>query len=128
MRPLCRYCGKPIPKKTNGLYFGVAPVEAEKGRGRVERPVDKAEAQRFVNGEITSVRYDTRAREDAANGHTRTIEVARYVCQAMFWDGESFVDRYFCCGEHARRFGYFAVENPAFDTKAYADALRAQVI
>jgi hypothetical protein len=126
-RPLCRYCGGYIAKKTEGVYFGVSQREADKGRGRVERPANKAEAQRYVNGEITSVRYSEMANVDAEGfSGQRTISVPRFVGEARYWDGESYEDEFFCSGEHARRFGYFAVRNPGYDTKAYVQALADQ--
>lgn len=125
-RPLCRYCGGLIAKKTAGIYFGVSAREAEKGRGRVERPANKAEAQRYVNGEVISVRYGEMARVDADGlSGQRSIAVPRFVEQATYWDGQSYVDRYFCRDRHALLFGYFAVENPGYETKGYADARRA---
>lgn len=137
LRPLCRYCGQPIPKRTSYVTFGVAPYEEEKGRGRVDRPATKADAQRLVNGEITSVRWSEVARVDDegppptfgfAQGtqYTRQVDVPRYISQATYWDGESFVDPYFCKGLCAQRYGYFAMKHPGFDTQAYAQACADQ--
>jgi len=139
-RPLCRCCGKPIPKRTTYVTFGVAPVEVGKGRGRTERPNNRAEVQRYVNGEVVSVRFSTTARvngEPITDGHwskdcapnavsVRTIVVPKYVDQATCWDGESYTDPYFCKGLCAQRYGRFAIEHPGYDTKAYADALADQ--
>lgn len=125
-QPLCRFCGKPIRKRTDWVRFGVAPVELENGRGRVERPATRAEAQRFVNGKITASRFATAARIDAPDGRaTRMIAVDRYVREVSVWDGETYEDEFFCTGEHAKLFGYASArwEGGRLRMPAYDEAI-----
>lgn len=102
--PLCRYCGKPIPKETEVIHF----------RGDREPPRTREEAQRLTNRPIISIAYDA-------------YEGVRYVQRISTWDGESYIDDFFCKGEHALRYGYFAVKNdPDLRTQAWVDAVRRQ--
>jgi len=140
-RPLCRVCGKLIAKRTDWLRFGCAPIEVEKRRGRGERPADKAEAQRYVNGEITKVEYSTLAHEDAPDRPlkpweqqadsraVRAIEVPRYVSSVTFWDGESYADPDFCSGTCAQAFGRaMARQFPGHAMPAYREARARRAI
>ncbi|HLY77853.1 MAG TPA: hypothetical protein VKQ70_00650 [Caulobacteraceae bacterium] len=122
-RPLCRTCGKLIPKRTTSLRFGCAPVEAERRLGRVERPATREEAQRYVNGEITQVRYSTRASEDAGHGMTRVVFVPRYIGEVTYWDGESYQDDAFDSLGCAAQFGRsMARQFPDYAMPAYREA------
>lgn len=110
IRPLCRYCGKGIAKKTTRHCFGQATHNAPTRYwvNHTETPANKAEAQRYLNEAIVSVRGGY------GGLHCGT------------WDGESWEDEFFCTGECAKGFGYFAMRHPAAQTKAYADAVRKQ--
>jgi hypothetical protein len=109
-RPLCRLCGKPVPKVTDRLLFGQSPRDCERFTGyRVARPSNKEAAQRYANGQILAVRYGTMATGAAAPGGGHFNErVPRYVESATYWDGESYRDEHFCSDPCAVRFGYFA--------------------
>jgi hypothetical protein len=109
-QPLCRYCGKAIRKKTETIRFGCADGDAARfAHMRTERPRDKAEAQRYGNGQVVSVRYsETACITVPGGGSHKVTRVPRYVEEASYWDGESYVDWAFCNGDHARRFGYSA--------------------
>lgn len=69
-------------------------------------PVDKAECQRLTNDRITSVRR-------SADGSA--------ISKFTTWDGETYVDRFFCNGDHARSFAY-VMATAGHRTKAYAQA------
>lgn len=141
MRPLCRYCGKPIAKRTDYVYFGCAPHEAENDPSRrVEQPHTRAEAQRLVNMEIIAVRWGTTARETGGTDMTvimgtqigsgrpmsRTKKVPRFIERVSVWDGESYADQFFCGTDHAARFGYACAHEGSLSVKAYRDALARQ--
>lgn len=103
-QPLCRLDGRPIRKKTESVFFAGSQMRDR----RPENPQTKAEAQRYVNQQIVSIRKGYKG-----------------ISHVTTWDGESYEDAYFCTGDCARRFGYFAMEHPAAETQAYADAMRA---
>ncbi len=109
--PLCRCCGKPIPKKTIVHYFG---KRASKNYGwwvdHTQFPGDKAEVQRLTNQRVIRM------------GKTRDGQIFK----ATVWDGESYVSRYFCKDQCARAFGYFALDHPGYETAAYAAAVAAR--
>lgn len=117
-QPLCRYCGGKIAKRTITVRFGGFMSN------RKDRPATWADAQRLVNdGTIVSVRYATKARGD--NGVP--FDVDRFVCEAGVWDGESYVDSFFCNGEHAKRFAYMLARG-GHCTTDYNDAVLAQSV
>lgn len=114
-KPLCRLCGQPIKKVTKSLSFGASRDASYYGGGMKEfvaKPTSKAEVARFDNGKIISVSW--------AGDRS-------YIRRAATWDGESYRDPYFCKGECARSFGYFALENGfEVQTQRYADAVAAR--
>jgi hypothetical protein len=115
--PLCRYCGAPIRKRTHTVYFGRAHDRLDDYlTERTERPTSKEEAQRLLNHQIVSVRWThgDRAAWSAKVDYD-------YICQVTTWDGERYVDPYFCNGEHARRFAYLFAKNGSA-TVDYTDA------
>lgn len=95
--PLCHYCGGPIRKKTETVYFKEA-----------ERPKNKQEAQRLMNQQIVSVSY-----------------WKEHVHKVTTWDGESYVDPYFCNGSHANYFAYVMARAGHCTTK-YNEALKVR--
>ena len=82
--PLCRYCGNPIPKRTETVWFAKSGAP-----GRLDAdPHTKAEAQRLTNGRVVYVR-----------------RYGESIAYASVWDGESYVSPYFCSDVDAKRFG-----------------------
>lgn len=117
--PLCRYCGKPIGKRTKTIMFGSSDHEAtDHGwyATRSEKPRTRAEAQRFANHPIVSVRY-------LGEGENR------FIANASIWDGVSYKDDFFCSNEHAQNFAYAVVRSPTnnLTTEAYRNARDTQV-
>lgn len=76
--PLCCNCGGPIAKRTRMIMFGGSNYRDERFEGK---PTTREEAQKYTNGVITSHRW-------SADGS--------YILHANVWDGESYVDDYFC--------------------------------
>lgn len=97
-QPLCRYCGKPIRKSTRHNYVVRArqPHMTDNAFARYvvcdELPQTKAECQKLVNEQVVSVK--------------RHYQVDKGIASFGTWDGESYVDKFFCNGDHARKFAY----------------------
>ncbi len=135
--PLCRYCARPIGKRVDRVRFGCSPGDAERHPRtmRVERPVNKAEAQRYGNGEVVRVAYSTSASVPAEPALTERFggsgwtyaKVDRYVSEASYWDGESYLSEFFCRDICARDFGYAAARHPSgIAMPAYHEAIKAR--
>lgn len=96
-RPLCRYCGKPIAKRTRTVFFGRQQQKLDDyWSERTEKPRSKQEAQRLLNAEIVSVSWSAIGDDDGN----------KYVHKVTTWDGVRYVDPYFCNGSHAQKFAY----------------------
>lgn len=110
-QPLCRTCGKPIKKVTHTHYFGQGNTHASSSYVTFhpgEAPTDRAGIGQFTNQRVASVRW-----------HVSRTKIER----ATTWDGESYVDEYFCADTCARAFGYFARKYaPDLTTQAYYEA------
>jgi hypothetical protein len=81
MNPLCKVCGKPVPKVTRSVSFGCR-TERRYSTGHLqltEKPANLAEAQRFINGRIISHKWSWRD------------EDPRWIESVNVWDGESYV-------------------------------------
>lgn len=97
-RPLCRYCGNPIPKRTN-LVFVLDADSVQRITPFVPGPLySKAECQRQTNQQVASVSYRLRHNE-------------RRVSHFTTWDSESYADKYFCKGACAQQFAYLMASN-----------------
>ncbi len=116
MNPLCRYCGKPIAKRTDLHWVRDADSMTQGGVTKyVLGPLySKTDCQRHVNQQVVSVSYMPRKGE-------------RRVVSFTTWDGESYVDRYFHNGTCARDFAYLiAHARPDLSTSAYNEAVAKQ--
>jgi len=102
-QPYCRWCGKAIAKRSKIVWVAEEPQsEPRPGHvytGKGHRLRSKAECQPYTNQTILSVKYMEERDDD-----NRVI--GRYVWSFTVWDGETYIDQYFCNGEHARFFGY----------------------
>lgn len=114
--PLCRFCGKPIAKKTVAIQFINVP--------RQGHMVD-SKYRRFIEcGALPATIQEVRERV-----HDLEILTVRDHCSkkgigiAFGWDGHSFHDLYFCNSEHARKFGYTAAIN-GMSSMAYQKEIR----
>lgn len=112
-RPLCRHCGKPISKRTTGIYFGQTgnATDSEFWKHRPEKPANKAEAQRYSNLPIVAVSWSS----------DRT-----HIWRVSVWDGVSYADQFFCKGACATAFAY-VMARAGKTTRRY-EAARAKVI
>ncbi|WP_066725267.1 hypothetical protein [Sphingomonas pituitosa] len=114
---LCIVCGRPIAKRTSDFFFrepvAYQPpkphswggdhnaIEAKPDGWREgnsiylhQRPRSREEAQRYVNGEIISVRRD-----------------GEVLSRVSYWDGESWQDRFFCTNRCAMDQGYASAQH-----------------
>jgi hypothetical protein len=122
--PLCRYCGKPVPKYTTAKWLELNPESMKYMVGSkvlVEQlPKTKAEAQKLFNEEVVSVQrkkeYDW-----GGPGHGKDLGIGR----VTLWDGEAYMDEFFCNGDHARRFAYVMARDGQM-TVAFQKAARAR--
>jgi hypothetical protein len=79
--PLCRYCGKPLAKRTSSHY-----VKNDKyGEPFIDSPKTKADCQKLTNETVISVAYHKRLRDGSG---------ARHVWHYSTWDGESYESVY----------------------------------
>lgn len=92
--PLCRYCGGRIAKQPKTVWLRQSqPIGGVTGSKFVvveEYPTTIAQCQRLTNDKILSVR-----KSDSGN-----------ITRFSTWDGETYVDKFFCNGAHARNFAY----------------------
>lgn len=107
-QPYCRYCGKPIGKRTHLIYFVRERLSHMKDSTWcayiVGTPTTKAEAQRLVNQKIVSVR---RGKDPYNPGSTA-------VSQVTVWDGESYASPFFCTDRHAVAFAYGVLNSETY--------------
>jgi hypothetical protein len=111
-QPLCRYCGGKIAKRTVSIRFGHKENRISSFGfwvERTERPTTKEQAQAITNYKIVSIRWWT----EADTG-------LRHISNASAWDGESYVDEFFCNGDHAKRFAY-VMARAGHATKVWMD-------
>lgn len=116
MRPLCRYCAKPIPKRTGTLVFspGGSNSGHEYWRQIDARPFTAEDAQRHTNHPIVRIR-----KVERPDGP--------FVAEATFWDG-TYRDEYFCKDQCAQFFGRMVAEyKKDIATQSYWTALKAQL-
>lgn len=119
VQPLCRYCGKPIAKRVDTIYFG------RKTHGRPEFPATLDEARRLVNGKVVSCRW---MRMKDRFGYKAQGEPDHdYVAWVGVWDGESYEDEYFCTQVDARRLAYLYARGGHATTDYNRAALKASL-
>lgn len=123
IQPLCRFCGKPIRKWTTAVQFGREAdgrpgIRSQYFAQRPEYPHSKEEAQKLVNEKIVSTRWE--------RGYWAEKHGQPYIDQVTVWDGESYMDLYFCTGEHAKEFAYAVAARNDMAMQAYWDALAEQ--
>ena len=90
VQPLCRSCGKPIAKRT----------KMHSVRGSEQPLRSKADAQKLTNERVIFLRYHTET--DAYMKPTGKRRIWFFTT----WDGESYVDEFFCTNNCAMRLAY----------------------
>ena len=109
-RPLCRCCGKSNGKWTETHFVRDPHTTTPIRPGEIVGDLrSKADCQRHANTAVVSVRYW----HDGRVSHFST------------WDGESWVDPFFCGGPCRDRFAY-VMARAGHCTKAYNDALQSE--
>lgn len=122
--PICRYCGTPIAKRTSIHYFASPTRTPEPG----ELPQTKADAQRLVNMQIVSIQRWVTFKDpyDGLPGEPKdptSVRVDLGIRAVGIWDGKSYVDPYFCKGEHARYFASAMARSTTFAMPEYHAAM-----
>jgi hypothetical protein len=121
--PLCRYCAEPIAKRTIKVHVVAARTGFNKDSAfwrYVEVggnfPLNWAECEKLTNQQVIAVRYAD------SGGATARPHVIDWFTE---WDGQSYVDPYFCNGDHAQLFGRALARVGLGSTKYFA-AVREQ--
>ena len=98
--PKCRHCGKPIRKRTTMHIFDshCGDIAYFKVHDPRLRPANKADCQALTNETVVSVRYHDQWRDGE--------KIGRRLSSFTTWDGESYVDPFFCNGTCALNFAY----------------------
>lgn len=110
--PLCRYCGAQIKKRTTTFLLRKTPIPHNLNSAFWKElvvdsfPAEKGDCQRLTNYLVMSV--------------TRSADRA-HITGFTAWDGVSYVDKFFCDGNHAKEFAYVMANNGRM-TIAYAKA------
>jgi len=118
-QPLCRYCGALIKKHGESVYVYAEPprdqyVEEIQGfvGGRMVKTgerIQKIHVPRHVVGQPKTKSECQSLADRSFNHPVSVISISRSgegIRRFNIWDGETYVDEFFCNGEHARRFGY----------------------
>lgn len=124
-QPFCRWCGKKIAKYTVSHRTPKTSYKFDENE-----LVTLADVRKLTNEQIVSVKYhyEEEHYEDLTPGELyakkwkRHANGRRSVYIYSTWDGETYVDEFFCNGEHARDFGYAAAAK-GFAMPAYNKAV-----
>jgi hypothetical protein len=111
IQPYCRTCGRAIKRYTITNFFGYANLQnSSSSRYHAEEIKTRDEAARQLNERVVSFRKGYRGKAIVGT-----------------WDGESYVDPYFCTERCAATFGRMAArEHPTLQTVAAVEAHRAR--
>jgi hypothetical protein len=119
--PLCRWCGHPIAKRTTRVH--IVPVLGPNHRDSMfwryvavgdNWPKTKADCQKLTNHTVVRVGYTTLYDDNGEPAGKRLTEFGE-------WDGESYQNKYFCNGEHAKEMGNAAAAK-GWSTIQYREA------
>jgi hypothetical protein len=104
-KPLyCRTCGKPIRKWTVTVYVRKEPSKYDHEAAWIRHayvgdnwPKSKADCQKLTNQQILSVSYTPITKDGDVIGQR--------LSHFGEWDGESYIDQYFCSNTCAQNMG-----------------------
>jgi hypothetical protein len=125
--PLCRSCGKSIRKKTTSVYVEPERTQYQHDTMGIRyaisaKPVKTMdEAQRLSNQQIVSLKYTT-----DSDSNFEPLPETKRVRLFHEWDGETYVDEFFCSGTCAQAFGRMAAKSGKINSVAYVDAYKRQ--
>lgn len=130
-QPLCRYCGAAIKKHTVTVYIKAEQGEHDRsyeGFNRyaytTEKITSKDQCKKLTNYTVASVRWH-RDKGTHYDNYTRHPE-NDHIDLFTEWDGESYVDQFFCNGDHAKQFAY-VMARAGHQSQASADAHKARM-
>ena len=111
----CRYCGKAISKATVTHYFGGSRSSygSDWVKDHMERPASREEVQRLVNEAVVQIRWHGEGE-------------GRHVYRATTWDGESYMDQFFCRNVCAEAMGRSAAKFNGVHTESFRRAVEAE--
>lgn len=139
--PLCRYCGKPIRKRTEWIeVFKTAP-RTHTPEMVYGSPGTPDQFKQVPTGKMTPIHVPKHV---VANPLPQTMEQAQKLVnlkvltvrrsdegidKLSVWDGETYVDQFFCTGEHAQKYAYAMVRSEYNNAvmPAYTAALKKQL-
>jgi hypothetical protein len=119
MNPLCRVCGKPVPKVSQRVSFGCRHDTVHTYfKSLTARPADLAEAVRLAgNGEVIRVGRTGRYGDGAQAADDAVTELT-------LWRGEYAWDGHFNAQGCAAEFGQWAAGHlPDYAMPAYREAM-----
>lgn len=118
--PLCRSCGGAIPKYILGVTLVDKVGEYQKNsrwnRYVVGVSVNKAGCNKFTNMQVVSVKYNQPYDEGTRKRIKGTVH------SFTEWDGETYIDGYFCKDACAMNYGRMVVDKCSLVSQAYISA------
>lgn len=127
-QPYCRWCGKPIRKHT----------ERHSLRGHnfeTAEPVTVEELKKTTNKQIVSVKYHyehekwedqrTDPSDIYSRNYVRHVSGRRTVSVYTTWDGETYLDEFFCNGPCENAMGRAAAEK-GWSTKHWRERMKKE--
>lgn len=128
-QPLCRYCGDRIRKHAVTVYLKRERSEYDRDHPGFSRHIytaepikSKADCEKQTNQTVIAVKWD-RPTISTDTGYARAPDRDQ-IASFSEWDGESYIDQFFCNGDHAKRFAY-VMARTGYQTQACANAIAA---
>ena len=113
-KPRCRYCGKTIAKRVEHVWL--------RTKAYVEKYPDVSTRDCIIVDELPSTIADCRKLTNQTVLSVSRDRHGRNIDSFNVWDGQSYVNEFFCNSTHARAMGYLAAQR-GLQTKAYVEAV-----